>query len=92
MENELIVSNNITSHSASDLCSSNISRGPDFIGSDGLYCDMGSKTLTPLCSTEDVDGCLAIDDTTNTVVKRTAIGRRNVELAHKSYRTVKYWS
>jgi hypothetical protein len=91
MEQQLIVSQNITSHTAHDLCGSDTSYGPDFVGSDGYYCDMGSKTLFPLCSTENIDGCLDIDHGAKSVVKRTTVGRRDAKLAHKTYKKVTTW-
>jgi hypothetical protein len=91
MEQQLIVSQNITAHSAHDVCGSETSYGPDFVGSDGYYCDMESHTLTPLCSTENVDGCLDIDHTAKTVVKRTTVSRRDATIAHKTYKKVITW-
>jgi hypothetical protein len=52
---------------------------------------MGTKTLVPLCSTKQTDGCFDMDDSTKTIMKRTSVGRRDVKLAHKSYKKVSYW-
>lgn len=90
MEERLIVSN-ITRHKAEGLCSSETSWGPDFVGTDGYFCDMGSKTLSPLCSTADVNGCVNIDEEGNRITKRSTVAKRSVEIAHKSYGTIKHW-
>jgi hypothetical protein len=82
---------NYTSQPAADLCNSETSWGPDFIGSDGQYCDMSSKTLTPLCSTQDVDGCIEVDETEGNLVKRTRVAKRTTNIVHKSYAKVSHW-
>jgi hypothetical protein len=90
MTEQLIVSN-FTSQPAEELCSSGTSWGPDFVGSDGKFCDMSSKTLTPLCSSEDVDGCVSVDEDKGTLVKRMSIARRATNVAHKSYKKISKW-
>ncbi|XWX02407.1 hypothetical protein V2A60_010444 [Cordyceps javanica] len=90
MEDHLVVSN-VTQHSAEELCSSATSWGPDFIGSDGTFCDMSTKTLSTLCSAHDVAGCIDLHDNDKTITKRTSISERMVNAAHKSYSTVTYW-
>jgi hypothetical protein len=91
MEQALVVSQNITTHRAKDLCDSETSYGPDFIGSDGYFCDMGAHKLTPLCSTENVDGCIDVDHAAKSITKRTTVARREVQLAHKTYTKVATW-
>jgi hypothetical protein len=92
MEEKLVISN-FTGHRAEYLCGSVTTWGPDFVGSDGQYCDMEVRTLTPLCTGEEpVDGCFDIDHSSKTVLKRTTIGRREVQLPHKSFKYVSYWS
>lgn len=90
MEERLIVSN-LTQHRAEELCSSETSWGPDFVGTDGQFCDMGTKTLTPLCSTENVEGCIDIDHNSNVVNKRSFVAKREVSMPHKSYSNIKRW-
>jgi len=90
MTQRLVVSNH-TSQPAAELCNSATSYGPDFIGSDGLFCDMGSKTLTPLCSTEDVEGCVEVDESKGALMKRMSIARRATNVAHKSYKNISKW-
>ena len=41
-------------HAASKLCESETSHGPDFVShSEGVFCDMGTKTQWPLCAEGD---------------------------------------
>jgi hypothetical protein len=87
---ELSISS-IPGQTAEALCSSETSWGEDFIGVDGMYCDMETKQLSPLCSTQGVDGCVEISETEGTdatVVKRTSVARRELQAAHKSYKKV----
>lgn len=91
MEDSLIVSN-LTQHKAEGLCSSDTSWGPDFVGTDGMFCDMGSKKLTPLCSTRNIDGCLDIGMEGNAVTKRSSVAKRDVKIKHKSYSKITHWA
>ncbi|CAK1365144.1 hypothetical protein CB0940_08758 [Cercospora beticola] len=88
MTEQLIISS-IEQHSAKELCESATSWGPDFVDSKGQYCDMGTKTLTPLCSAEQIEGCLTIDG--NALKKRSSVGKREVHLAKKTYERVMHW-
>ncbi|KAF2120366.1 hypothetical protein BDV96DRAFT_610319 [Lophiotrema nucula] len=90
MTNQLIVSN-FTSQPAEELCNSATSWGPDFIGPDGRFCDMDSKTLAPLCSSQDVDGCIEVDQSEGKLVKRMNIARRATSIVHKTYKKVSKW-
>lgn len=90
MEQKLVVSD-LKQHKAEDLCSSQMSWGPDFIGTDGQFCDMGTKKLTPLCSTKDVDGCIMIDDDNKTLTKRSRVAKREVNVTHKTYKAIDHW-
>lgn len=58
MSNHIIGSQD-ASHSALKLCQSPTSYSPDFVSfSEGIFCDMDTKTPWPLCSTEKVkDDC-----------------------------------
>lgn len=46
-------------HSARALCESDTSHGPDFVShSEGLFCDMGTKSVWPICKATEVEvGC-----------------------------------
>ncbi|KAF2171031.1 hypothetical protein M409DRAFT_19004 [Zasmidium cellare ATCC 36951] len=90
MEDTIIISN-FTDHSAEGLCNSDSSCGPDFVGPDGKFCDMATKTLSPLCSTANVDGCVGVDAESTTVTKRSTVARRSVNTVHKSYGRVSQW-
>lgn len=82
---------NHAGQAAQELCESATSWGPDFVGSDGRFCDMDAKTLHPLCSCEDVDDCVEIDDEAKVVKKRSTVARRSVHTIHRSYSKVSKW-
>ncbi|KAF1834274.1 hypothetical protein BDW02DRAFT_621876 [Decorospora gaudefroyi] len=88
---EQVIMSNYTSHDAADLCNSATSWGPDFVGVDGMFCDMGTKVLTPLCATKDVDGCVEIDENAATLKKRMNVAERAADVVHKSYKKVQHW-
>jgi len=88
MENRLIISNH-KEHTAANLCGSATSWGPDFVGSDKQFCDMGSKTLSPLCSEKDIDGCVNLDQA-GAVITERSVARRKVSTV-KSYSRVSVW-
>ncbi|KAK7425868.1 hypothetical protein QQZ08_007582 [Neonectria magnoliae] len=90
MEERLVVST-ISRHKAENLCSSETSWGPDFVGTDGMFCDMDTKTLIPLCSTKKVQGCIDIDDEKKVATKRFVTTKRDVSTTHKEYKTIKHW-
>lgn len=90
MTDRLIIST-FSNQPAEELCSSNTSWGPDFIGPDGRFCDMESKTSAPLCSSQNVDGCVEVDEEEKHIVKRTDVARRSVKAVHKSYKTISKW-
>ena len=54
-----LVSGTQEKHSAQALCESDTSHGPDFVShSEGLFCDMGTKRVWPICRTTEVEvGC-----------------------------------
>ena len=82
---------NYTSQPAAELCNSATSWGPDFIGSDGKFCDMSTKTLAPLCSTEDVEGCVEVEEAKGNLVKRVRVARRATDVVHKTYAKISRW-
>ncbi|KAK5122729.1 hypothetical protein LTR85_003644 [Meristemomyces frigidus] len=88
MEQQLVMSNH-TSQTAAWLCGSATSYGPDFVGSDGQFCDMGSKTVSPLCSTSSENGCVVVSN--STVTRRWSVAKRAVQQVHKTYSTVDLW-
>lgn len=85
---ERLITSDIPSQLTSELCQSSTSWGPDFVGADGYFCDMYTKELLHLCSTEDVDGCVEYDEVQKNIKKRSLVARREVRSVHKSYQTV----
>ncbi|KAK4504568.1 hypothetical protein PRZ48_005484 [Zasmidium cellare] len=90
MNSTLIVSS-VSSQTATELCHHDKSWGPDFIGVDGKYCDMESKTVMPVCSDTFVRDCVEVDQQLNTLRKRTTTARRTVDGVHKTYDTIEQW-
>jgi hypothetical protein len=88
---EQLIMSNFTSQPAEELCNSATSWGPDFIGPDGRFCDMASKTLAPLCATEETDGCVEVDEEKGTLKKRMNVARRSASVEHKSYKKISKW-
>ena len=57
-----IISSPDPSHSAVKLCDSDASYGPGFVSlSEGIFCDMATKTHWPLCFKSVVDDCYEWD-------------------------------
>lgn len=90
MEQQLVVSQ-IEQHKAENMCNSTTSWGPDFVSPDGMFCDMGTKTLIPLCSKENVPGCISLDEEKKTLKKRAFIAKRAVDADHKTYEHINNW-
>ena len=88
MLERLVVQASNAGVTAEELCGSETSWGPDYIGSDQKFCDMTDKVVSPLCEIEDVDGCVEFDDTDLSLKKRSSVARRAVKTHHKSYKTV----
>lgn len=60
-----IISSPDPSHSALKLCESDTSYGPDFVSlSEGIFCDMATKTHWPLCTKLVADNCYEWDSHT----------------------------
>ncbi|CAD0096773.1 unnamed protein product [Aureobasidium vineae] len=100
MEKKLIISN-IASHSATNLCNSETSWGPDFASSsDGKLCDMATKTLYTLCSKEQIDGCVEVDTkpvndaahTASVATQKLSVAKRTVSGPLKSYEETAVWA
>ena len=57
-----IVESKIHTHTATSLCESKTSRGPDFVSlTEGKFCDMETKTLWPVCKDKVDDDCFDND-------------------------------
>ena len=65
-------------HSSQDSTPSTVNSGPD-----GYFCDMGIKSLSPLCAKEDVQGCIEVYRDGNTLAKRS--------VAHREVKTIKVY-
>ena len=77
--------------SALDLCSSQKSRGPDFVSvKEQVYCDMTHKTVHPLCSNTVRRNCFSIDHDAIQVKKRRHTQDR-AETVHRQYHKVETW-
>lgn len=87
MSKRLIVSD-FPTHNATELCSHPMSFGPDAVGSDGYFCDMTTRELTPLCSFKDVEGCIDVDQVNNKISKRSSVAKRSARLHIRSYEQV----
>ncbi|CZT24342.1 uncharacterized protein RCC_10065 [Ramularia collo-cygni] len=85
---ETLIMSDIRNQTAEWLCSQAHTWGPDFVGVDGKFCDMGIKQLSPLCSTEDIEGCVDIAENGKAVLKRSNVARREVHTIHKTYKRV----
>lgn len=84
MDKRLLVSN-FANDNATELCNDEMSHGPDAVGSDGYFCDMAARELHPLCSLQDVHGCVNIDVNSNKITKRSTVAKRSVNLQYRSY-------
>ena len=88
-EDRLIISKN-AGHTAQHLCNHPTSLGPDFVGADEYFCDMSTKALSPLCSTEQQDGCVNVS-ANRTITMRSSVARRSVDFVHTTYGSITYW-
>jgi hypothetical protein len=101
METKLVISN-IASHSATNLCNSATSWGPDFATPhEGKLCDMSTKTLYTLCSNENVDGCVEISSSSgngtananqpSVAMRKVSVAKRTVSSPVRSYEETAVW-
>ncbi|PGH00123.1 hypothetical protein AJ79_08306 [Helicocarpus griseus UAMH5409] len=84
MHKRLIISD-YPSDNATELCRHEMSYGPDAIGSDGFYCNMATRELSPLCSVQDAEGCVNVDEEGQVVTKRASVAKRSVNMHYRSY-------
>lgn len=56
-----LIHSSYSNHNATALCPRENFWSSDFIGVDDVYCDMETRTTYPLCSREDVEGCVVFD-------------------------------
>lgn len=85
VDNRLVISNH-PGHNATELCSSITSRGPDFVSvAEGMYCNMETRELVPICSDHIDDDCFHVE---NKAVKSNA----KSFAAAKEFRKVIEWT
>lgn len=99
METKLVISK-IASHSATNLCNSANSWGPDFATpNEGKLCDMSTKTLYTLCSSEDIDGCVEISTSSgngtanqlSVATRKLSVAKRTVSSPLRTYEETAVW-
>ncbi|KAG2016836.1 hypothetical protein GB937_006038 [Aspergillus fischeri] len=87
-------------HTASELCKSTSAAGPDFVSTkEGLFCDMCTGELWPLCSQAVPTGCFDLDlkamRASNGAVTSTGLHARDVitgrDIPEKEYKKVVHW-
>jgi len=79
--NRVIISS-LSQHTATRLCDSDSSSGPDFVSySENLYCDMSLKQSFPLCSEAAQEECYDVD---NLTLRSGALAKRGLERRHDS--------
>lgn len=92
-DNRVVISN-YGQHTATELCQSATSFGPDLVSiQESLYCDMCRHELWPVCSTTITAACF--DLSSNTVRTGTGVQGRDTssgrEVLSKSYSKVTNW-
>lgn len=88
--NELVV-NSRPYQSAVKLCNSPTSRGSDFVSVDeGLFCDMETKTLHPLCSADNRIGCFDLEADKMQLRRRDGVKMRSRSPSTKQYKKIHY--
>lgn len=91
---DVLVMSGWPGHGAKELCRSQTSLGPDFVSlNEGLFCDMESKELWPLCKNGTVSH--ACFDVATRTMKGGKIGTRDMisgrAIPSKAYRDVRDW-
>lgn len=88
----LIVSSR-KSQSAVELCNSPTSRGSDFASTnEGLFCDMSTKTLHPLCSNTTTSDCFDLKAEAMQLTKRGSDdGVAGPLEGRKRYKRISHW-
>lgn len=86
MGDRRLVLSNHPGHNVTELCTSASSRGPDLVSlAEGLYCDMDSREVIPICDGNVADDCFHLDG--------EGVKRRDVPMAkRKTYSETIDWS
>lgn len=84
-----LVTSSIPSHSAVELCESPNSSGPDFVSlKEGLYCDMTTRQVRPVCSLDNLSqDCFNLD-----IVGKTIHGLFDGNVVQKTFSRVVEWA
>jgi hypothetical protein len=86
LDTRLVVSS-YPSHTATELCQSDTSRGPDFISvAEGLFCDMETRQVLQLCADGVNTSCVHMPGNST-----MALVRRDGFATEKSYSAVVRW-
>lgn len=86
---EQLVVSDTKAHSAKKLCESETSMGPDFAHEEeGLFCDMGTKTLYEFCK-EDTEG--SCYDAENQTLATKGPGGAKLKAVGTAYKNVRDW-
>ena len=87
-----IVKSNLDSYTATSLCKSETSRGPDFTSlAEGKFCDMETKTLWPICKSQEDESCFDNDNHLMRGVKRLGKRAGRAVTRAKNYTKVTIW-
>ncbi|KAH1300677.1 hypothetical protein KXX17_004974 [Aspergillus fumigatus] len=99
-DHQVVVVSEHREHTASELCKSTSAAGPDFVSTkEGLFCDMCTGELWPLCSKNVPTGCFDVDlkvmRASDGAVTRTGLHARDVitgrDIPEKEYKKVAHW-
>ncbi|KAH3199123.1 hypothetical protein KXV92_009748 [Aspergillus fumigatus] len=99
-DHQVVVVSEHGEHTASELCKSTSAAGPDFVSTkEGLFCDMCTGELWPLCSKDVPTGCFDVDlkvmRASDGDVTRTGLHARDVitgrDIPEKEYKKVVHW-
>lgn len=83
LDSRLVISS-AASHNATELCLSETSRGPDLVSmAEGVFCDMATKEVLPLCDQGTKHDCFHVDSRTKLLSNETTHA--------KSYTKVLQW-
>ena len=83
--------NSRPSQSAVELCNSPTSRGSDFVSTnEGLFCDMDTKTLYPLCSKKKTVGCFDLHADKLQLRRRGGAKLQSRSKSVKQYKKITY--
>lgn len=99
-DHQVVVVSEHEEHTASELCKSDSAAGPDFVSTkEGLFCDMCSGELWPLCSAAVPTGCFDVDlkamKANNGTITQIGLHARDTttgrDIPEKEYKNVLHW-